>query len=74
MLQNTLCFIICELLTDGDRRLTDFHYVLVSARGLPKMEGRFKQSVLETQEAFLQTGVPYSATRRRKLTLSFLKL
>lgn len=26
-LQNTFSFIICELLTDGDRRLTAFHYM-----------------------------------------------
>lgn len=26
-LPNTFCFIICELLADGDWKLTDFHYV-----------------------------------------------
>lgn len=36
-----------------------------------KMEGSFKLSVLETQQAFLQIGVPYSGTLRRNF-YSFL--
>lgn len=38
MLQNTLWFIICELLTDGDQRLTDFRYVQGWAQGCWKWE------------------------------------
>lgn len=62
-LQNTLCFIICELLTDGDQRLTDF------CTGIMEMGGSFKLSVMETREAFLQTEAPYSGTVRGKLLL-----
>lgn len=51
MLQNTFCFIICELLADGDQRSTEFYYVESSAHRLAEMEGSFKLSVLETQEA-----------------------
>lgn len=38
MLQNILCFIVCELLADGDQRLTDFGYVQGWARGCWKWE------------------------------------
>lgn len=67
MPQNAFCFIICELLADDDLRLTDFYYAEGSAHRFLKMEGSFKLSVLETQEAFLQMGVPYSGMFRRKL-------